>query len=83
MSGNKYFAIFFDHDKSFNSCCTMSSINPSIDVFGDHLSIFLALVLKDIIFFQYLFSLYLITLLVIFFISIEKKNLNLSKNTNC
>lgn len=43
------------------------------------LSIFLALVIKNIIFFQYLFSLYLITLLVIFFISIEKKNLNFSK----
>jgi hypothetical protein len=42
-------------------------------------SIFLVLFLKDTMLFKYLFLIYLITLLIIFFISIEKKNLNLNK----
>ena len=42
-------------------------------------TIVLVLFLKQLIFLQYLFSLYLLVLLAVFFISIEKKNLNLSK----
>jgi hypothetical protein len=43
-------------------------------------SIFLVLISKDIVFFKYLLLLYLVTLLIIFFTSIEKKNFNFNKN---